>query len=276
MMCRILFVIFGMMWLGSGFAAEEMNVKIDHLVKAFDQNPANPQTTILLLRELKKEGKSGQEVLERYFKTQRESDYCKEYNWIIVRDFVHDFQAPPLRYVFENSDQFIQYYPKEDVYQKLDDVLVKYLEPYYNQDQSQYEQCLNKLKEQGYEHISIVADYFEIRKLRADQNAEEYFYKARKLFRYFPENRAMIKEITAGALEIMKDVSRLKVIQLWAGKTVESKTDFDALYNYVKISQKCGYKEIASKYASIANRLALASGNQLQKQKARELIQMLN
>lgn len=29
----------------------------------------------------------------------------------------------------------------------------------------------------------------------------------------------MIKEITAGALEIMNDVSRLKVIQLWAGKT---------------------------------------------------------
>jgi hypothetical protein len=28
----------------------------------------------------------------------------------------------------------------------------------------------------------------------------------------------MIKEITAGALEIMNDVSRLKVIQLWAGK----------------------------------------------------------
>lgn len=55
----------------------------------------------------------------------------------------------------------------------------------------------------------------------------------------------MIKEITAGALEIMNDVSRLKVIQLWAGKTVESKSDFDAIYNYVKISQKCGFNDIA-------------------------------
>lgn len=55
----------------------------------------------------------------------------------------------------------------------------------------------------------------------------------------------MIKEITAGALEIMNDVSRLKVIQLWAGKTVESKSDFDAIYNYVKISKKCGFNDIA-------------------------------
>ena len=95
-----------------------------------------------------------------------------------------------------------------------------------------------------------VLDYFNIKELRLSGNAEDYFYKARKLFRYFPENRKMIKEITAGALEIMNDVSRLKVIQLWAGKTVESKSDFDAIYNYVKISQKCGFNDIAKKYAT--------------------------
>lgn len=54
----------------------------------------------------------------------------------------------------------------------------------------------------------------------------------------------MIKEITDGALEIMNDVSRLKVIQLWAGKTVESKKDFDALYNYALISTN-GFKDVA-------------------------------
>ena len=89
-------------------------------------------------------------------------------------------------------------------------------------------------------------------------------------------NVDMIKEITDGALEIMNDVSRLKVIQLWAGKTVESKSDFDAIYNYVKISQKCGFNDIAKKYANIANNLANQSQNQLMKQQASELIRMLN
>ena len=86
----------------------------------------------------------------------------------------------------------------------------------------------------------------------------------------------MIIEFNAGALEIMNDVSRLKVIQLWAGKTVESKSDFDAIYNYVKISQKCGFNDIAKKYANIANNLANQSQNQLMKQQASELIRMLN
>ena len=112
--------------------------------------------------------------------------------------------------------------------------------------------------------------------MRADKNADDYFYKARKLFRYFPENRQMIKEITAGALEIMTDVSRLKVIQLWAGKTVESQSDFDAIYNYVKISQKCGFYDVAKRYASVADKLAAKSGCDTMKELAGELMKMIN
>ena len=121
----------------------------------------------------------------------------------------------------------------------------------------------------------MVEDYFYIRQLRAERKSEDYFYKARKLFRYFPENRKMIKEITDGALEIMNDVSRLKVIQLWAGKTVESKTDFDAIYNYVLISEKCGFDDVAKKYAEIADSLAKKSANQALMERAKELLKIV-
>ena len=181
-----------------------------------------------------------------------------------------------LKYVFENQDKFIQHFSKDDVFQKLDNVLVNHLEQLYLQNKADYENQMKRIKETGYEHYDVVLDYFNIKELRLSGNAEDYFYKARKLFRYFPENRKMIKEITAGALEIMNDVSRLKVIQLWAGKTVESKSDFDAIYNYVKISKKCGFNDIAKKYANIANNLANQSQNQLMKQQASELIRMLN
>ena len=86
----------------------------------------------------------------------------------------------------------------------------------------------------------------------------------------------MIKEITDGALEIMNDVSRLKVIQLWAGKTVESKKDFDAVYNYVLISNKCGFEDVAKRYAKIATTLAEQSSNQTMMEKAKKLLQMVN
>ena len=122
----------------------------------------------------------------------------------------------------------------------------------------------------------MVADYFYIKQLRAERKSEDYFYKARKLFRYFPENRKMIKEITDGALEIMNDVSRLKVIQLWAGKTVESKKDFDALYNYALISNKCGFEDVAKSYAKIATSLAEESSNQTMMEKAKKLLQLVN
>lgn len=260
----------------SVLAIEKTLTGLENLVRVFEQNPANPQTTILLLKELHKEGKSGKEVLDRYFKTQTEADYFKDYNWMIVRDYVNDINAPQLKYVFENQEKFIQHFSKDDVYQKLDNVLVNYLENLYRQDKVNYESQLKRIKENGYEHYDVVCDYFNIRKLRADRNAEDYFYKARKLFRYFPENRQMIKEITAGALEIMNDISRLKVIQLWAGKTVESKTDFDAICNYVKISRKCGFNDVAKRYATIANNLALKSNSDVMKRQAGELLQMFN
>ena len=134
---------------------------------------------------------------------------------------------------------------------------------------------MESLKKSGYEHYDVVADYFYIRELRSERKSEDYFYKARKLFRYFPENRKMIKEITDGALEIMNDVSRLKVIQLWAGKTVESAKDFDAIYNYALISQKCGFKDVAEKYARLANAIAEKSKNQNFQEKARKLMQVV-
>lgn len=277
MKCRFLLVAGMILWSTCHvFAIEKTSSGLDNLVRNFEQNPANPQVTIQLLRELNKEGKSGQEILNRYFQTQKEADYYKDYNWIIVRDFVTDINAPQLKYVFENQDKFIQHFSKDDVYQKLDNVLVNYLDGLYKKDKVNYEAKLKQVKEYGYEHYDVVYDYFNIRDLRAKGNAEDYFYKARKLFRYFPENRQMIKEITAGALEIMNDVSRLKVIQLWAGKTVESKADFDAIYNYVKISSKCGFKEVAKRYATIANNLAMKSDSPFMKQQAGELLKMLN
>lgn len=277
MKCRFLLTVGVILWsTWSGFAIEKTTVSLDNLVKTFEQNPANPQTTMQLLKELSKQGKSGQDILNRYFKTQSEADYFKDYNWMIVRDYVNDINAPQLKYVFENQDKFIQHFSKDDVFQNLDNVLVNHLEQLYLQNKADYENQMKRIKETGYEHYDVVLDYFNIKELRLSGNAEDYFYKARKLFRYFPENRKMIKEITAGALEIMNDVSRLKVIQLWAGKTVESKSDFDAIYNYVKISQKCGFNDIAKKYANIANNLANQSQNQLMKQQASELIRMLN
>ena len=251
MKCRFLLTVGVILWsTWSGFAIEKTTVNLDNLVKTFEQNPANPQTTMQLLKELSKQGKSGQDILNRYFKTQSEADYFKDYNWMIVRDYVNDINAPQLKYVFENQDKFIQHFSKDDVFQKLDNVLVNHLEQLYLQNKADYENQMKRIKETGYEHYDVVLDYFNIKELRLSG--------------------------TAGALEIMNDVSRLKVIQLWAGKTVESKSDFDAIYNYVKISQKCGFNDIAKKYANIANNLANQSQNQLMKQQASELIRMLN
>lgn len=271
-------LILGLILLGSYniCTAGQMTSELDNLVKVFERNPADPQLTMQLLRGLSKAGKPCEEVINRYFLTQREADYYKEYNWIIIRDFVNDINAPQLRYVFEHQDEFIRLFSKDDVLQKLDNVLVNHLDQLYWRNKTDYEKMLGKIKDNGYEHYDVVYDYFNIRSLRANKNAEDYFYKARKLFRYFPENRQMIKEITAGALEIMNDVSRLKVIQLWAGKTVESQTDFDAIYNYVKISRRCGFNDVARKYAEIANNLAVKSNDRTMKQQAGELMKLFN
>ena len=255
---------------------EKTGTSLDNLVKVFEQNPSDPQVTVKLLEEMRKQGKPAQDVLARYFQTQKEEDYCKNYNWAIIRDYVTDLKSPQLQYVFKNCDKFIEQYSRDDVFGKLDNVLVNTLEPLYRQNKPAYEAQLQRIKDIGYEHYDVVYDYFYIRQLYKEKNAEDYFYKARKLFRYFPENRPMIKKITAGALDIMHDVSRLKVIQLWAGKTVESKTDFDAIYNYVVISQKCGFNDVAKKYASIANNLAAKSGNPSLKQRAGELVKLVN
>lgn len=274
---KILLLTGWMLWcVCNAGAVEKENIQLDNLVKIFEQNPANPQATLHLLEELNRRGQSGTDVLNRYFKTQKETDYLKDYNWTIVRDYVNDIDAPQIKYIFEHQDKFIRHFSKDDVFQKLDNILVNHLENFYWKDKAGYDLRLNRMKELRYEHYDVVFDYFSIRELRASRNADGYFYKARKLFRYFPENLKMIKEITAGAIEIMTDVSRLKVIQLWAGKTVESGSDFDAIYNYVLISSKCGYLDVARKYADVANRLAVQANNPLMKQRAGKLLKMVH
>lgn len=276
-MLKIVLIVGVLLFNLVGVQAHEKEMdSLDNLVKKFEANPADPQTTIQLLRELKNQGKPNRDVVSRYFQTQKETDYLKDYNWSIIRDYVDDVNAPQIKYLFNNQSKFMQNYSKDDVFQKLDNVFVGHLELYYANNKMEYNKYLDFLKSSGYEHYDVVADYFYIKQLRAERKSEDYFYKARKLFRYFPENRKMIKEITDGALEIMNDVSRLKVIQLWAGKTVESKKDFDAVYNYVLISNKCGFEDVAKRYAKIATTLAEQSSNQTMMEKAKKLLQMVN
>ena len=276
-MLKIVLIVGVLLFNLVGVQAHEKEMdSLDNLVKKFEANPADPKTTIQLLRELKNQGKPNRDVVNRYFQTQKEVDYLKDYNWSIIRDYVDDVNAPQIKYLFNNQSKFMQNFSKDDVFQKLDNVFVGHLEQYYNSNKIEYNKYLDFLKSSGYEHYDVVADYFYIKQLRAERKSEDYFYKARKLFRYFPENRKMIKEITDGALEIMNDVSRLKVIQLWAGKTVESKKDFDALYNYALISNKCGFEDVAKRYAKIATSLAEESSNQTMREKAKKLLQLVN
>ena len=276
-MLKIVLIVGVLLFNLVGVQAHEKEMdSLDNLVKKFEANPADPQTTIQLLRELKNQGKPNRDVVNRYFQTQKEADYLKDYNWSIIRDYVDDVNAPQIKYLFNNQSKFMQNFSKDDVFQKLDNVFVGHLEQYDNSNKIEYNKYLDFSKSSGYEHYDVVADYFYIKQLRAERKSEDYFYKARKLFRYFPENRKMIKEITDGALEIMNDVSRLKVIQLWAGKTVESKKDFDALYNYALISNKCGFEDVAKRYAKIATSLAEESSNQTMMEKAKKLLQLVN
>ena len=276
-MLKIVLIVGVLLFNLVGVQAHEKEMdSLDNLVKKFEANPADPQTTIQLLRELKNQGKPNRDVVNRYFQTQKEADYLKDYNWSIIRDYVDDVNAPQIKYLFNNQSKFMQNFSKDDVFQKLDNVFVGHLEQYYNSNKIEYNKYLDFLKSSGYEHYDVVADYYYIKQLRAERKSEDYFYKARKLFRYFPENRKMIKEITDGALEIMNDVSRLKVIQLWAGKTVESKKDFDALYNYALISIKCVFEDVAKRYAKIATSLAEESSNQTMMEKAKKLLQLVN
>ncbi|MDR1414338.1 MAG: hypothetical protein LBI96_00875 [Odoribacteraceae bacterium] len=249
--------------------------KLDDLLKQFEANPADASNTMQLLKELKLQGKPNDVYLQRYFQTQNEADYVKAHNWSIIRDYIEDVNAPQIKYVLDNQSKFIQNFSRDDVFQKLDNIFVGHLEKYYGKDQTRYGQYLEYLKSSGYEHYDVVSDYFYIKQLRAERKSEDYFYKARKLFRYFPENRQMIKEITDGALEIMNDVSRLKVIQLWAGKTVEVPKDFEAVYNYALISEKCGFRDIAKKYASVANNLAIQAKDKTWQEKAQGLLKIV-
>ncbi|MGL5683830.1 MAG: hypothetical protein ACRDDZ_12385 [Marinifilaceae bacterium] len=254
--------------------ANNDSMKIEQLQNAFNANPSDVKSTVELLNQL--EGiesfkEKTDSIINIYFSTQQEADYLKPYNWNIVKDFVDDIRSPYLRYVFKNRDKYAQQFSKDDVYQKLDNAIVDYLEPIYITNRSAFATQLTNLKEQGYQHVDIVADYFTIRELNKKEFAEDYFYKARKLFRYFPEDRCLIKQITADAITIMDDVSHLKVIQLWAGKTVEKLNDMDAIGNYILISQKCGYTDVARSFMAKMKQLAKQSGDELWIKKANEI-----
>lgn len=271
----ILGLFIGFQTMSFGFEAIDENVnKVDIkvLMKKFDANPSNVEVAKDLLKNMSKAGLDTKRIVKMYFATQEKKEYVKEYNWEIIREYASDILSEPLNYVLKNKDEFISKYSKEEVLQKLDYSCVKYLEVLYKSDVEKFSQYLILLEESNYEHSDVIQDYFGIRELLAQKKEDEYFYKARKLFRYFPEDRQMIKEITAGALEIMNDVSRLKVIQLWAGKTVEQGKDLESLYKYSKISYRVGYNDVGLLYAKKAALMAQEKNDDYYMEKCRELV----
>lgn len=255
--------------------ASDDRLVIRELEQAFGKNPANISITKQLLDKIgnvKGLEQKADSIVNVYLATQKESDYLTVDNWHIVKDYVDDIRSPYLFYVYKNRDLYLRNFSKDDVYQKLDDAIVNYLEPLYDpSDNTSFLTMLNRLKTEGYQHADVVSDYFFIRELNKKEHAEDYFYKARKLFRYFPENRGLIKKITADALHIIDDISHLKVIQLWAGKTIENKEDFEAYRNYALISKKCGYIDVARKSVSQMREMAKQKGDQLLIRKVSEL-----
>lgn len=160
-MLKIVLIVGVLLFNLVGVQAHEKEMDtLDNLVKKFEANPADPQTTIQLLRELKNQGKPNRDVVNRYFQTQKEADYLKDYNWSIIRDYVDDVNAPQIKYLFNNQSKFMQNFSKDDVFQKLDNVFVGHLEQYYNSNKIEYNKYLDFLKSSGYEHYDVVADYF--------------------------------------------------------------------------------------------------------------------
>ena len=101
-MLKIVLIVGVLLFNLVGVQAKEMD-SLDNLVKKFEANPADPKTTIQLLRELKNQGKPNRDVVNRYFQTQKEVDYLKDYNWSIIRDYVDDVNAPQIKYLFNNK-----------------------------------------------------------------------------------------------------------------------------------------------------------------------------
>ncbi len=250
--------------------AKELEIKV--LIQRFDANPSNVEVARDLLKNMVSVGLDTKNIVKKYFATQDKKEYVKEYNWEIIREYADDILAEPLSYVFKNKDEFISRYSKEEVFQKLDYSCVKYLDNLYKRDADKFTKYIGLLESSEYEHKDVIKDYFGIRKLLEQKKEDEYFYKARKLFRYFPEDRKMIKEITSGALEIMNDISRLKVIQLWAGKTVEKDNDIESLYEYSKISHKVGYSDLSLVYAKKAVLMAEQTKDMNYLEKCRQLV----
>lgn len=152
-MLKIVLIVGVLLFNLVGVQAHEKEMDtLDNLVKKFEANPADPQTTIQLLRELKNQGKPNRDVVNRYFQTQKEADYLKDYNWSIIRDYVDDVNAPQIKYLFNNQSKFMQNFSKDDVFQKLDNVFVGHLEQYYNSNKIEYNKYLDFLKNSGYEH----------------------------------------------------------------------------------------------------------------------------
>lgn len=268
-----LFISFQALSLGNIVCAENKSeFDITVLMKKFDANPSNVEVAKNLLKNMTNAGLDTKNVVKKYFETQEKKEYLKDYNWEIIREYASDILSEPLNYVFRNKEVFISKYSKEEVFQKLDYSCVKYLDDLYKNDVEKFTKYLDLLEESKYEHRDVIQDYFGIRELLAQNKEDEYFYKARKLFRYFPEDREMIKEITTGALKIMKDVSRLKVIQLWAGKTVEKGHDLESFYRYSKISYKVGYNDVGLFYAKKAAIIAQEKNDTDYLQKCRSLV----
>jgi thioredoxin-related protein len=71
-------------------------------------------------------GITNQKVIANYFKTQKQSDWNSTNNWVIINNYINDFDSEQFQYLINNQNQFNQNLDKIEVDNKIYKILSNY------------------------------------------------------------------------------------------------------------------------------------------------------
>jgi len=202
------------------------------------------------------------DVMKKYFDTQKESDLISRTNWNIIFRYVSEINDPIFEYLSKHQNEYAKLYSKDSVDKKIADVYGYALQKYSRmpknaKNDSAYQAVKDQILASGFTDADRLFFNSDLQRYQAEGNIESYVRLAYEgIDKYYSGDYAMLNNAAWSISSLSTDPKYLEKAAEWSKKSVSLKSEASNNDTYAAILLKLGKNTEAIKYEKAAIEIA--------------------
>jgi thiol-disulfide isomerase/thioredoxin len=233
-------------------------------VQRYNQGENSPEFIYNYLKVLKDAYIPVESPLNKYFATQKETDFINNPNFRIIFSFSNDMDSREFKYLVSHQQEFSRAHGNDSVDLKIYNVFVKALVDLRRSemmDDSTYNLLKKEIFSTGYKGAGKVIFDADLNAYEVQGDAEHILELAfNDLDKYYNNDPGMLNSAAWMFHEATKDKKYLEKALGWSKRSIDLKPDAPDYDTYAALMYDLGKKDEAIKYCKIAVDLALKAG----------------